>query len=91
LNVGENYFQGGNIKKLLIISLIGLAVSTTVMARADFKPSTKKCQGIDKKIDKVNSRLRNGYTVRKGERLKDQLRELKSNRFTCTTNGFSVD
>jgi hypothetical protein len=86
-----NSFQGGNMKKLLIISLLGLVVSTTAIARADFQPSAKKCQGIDKKIEKVNNRLRNGYSGSKGERLKDQLRELKSKRFTCKTNGFSID
>jgi hypothetical protein len=79
------------MKKLLLISLIGLAVSTTVMAQAAFKPTEKKCQGIEQKITKVNNRLRSRNTARTAERLKDQLRDLKAKRFACTSNGFSVD
>lgn len=57
----------------------------------DFKPSKTACAGIDKQIDRVNSKLRAGYSIREGERLKEDLRMLKSKRYSCTRMGFSVE
>ena len=75
----------------LIFLLVLIASSFhTLAGTPNFKPSKSACAGIDKKIERVNDRLRAGYKVREGERLKEDLRTLKSKRYSCTSKGYSV-
>jgi len=62
----------------------------TLAGTPDFKPSKSACAGIDKQIERVNDRLRAGYRLQEGERLKEELRTLKSKRYSCTSKGYSV-
>ena len=43
--------------------------------------NTSKCHNTRSRIEKINSSLRAGYTLKAGERLKEKLRELESFRF----------
>ncbi|MBD3587607.1 hypothetical protein HHX48_17855 [Salinimonas sp. HHU 13199] len=77
------------MKKILAYSL--LLISFIAHSNGyEFSPSKYGCAGIDKEIKLVNDRLRAGYTLREGERLKEELRELKHKRFSCRHAGFSV-
>ena len=79
------------MKLVTAIPFLLLAASFQVNAGTpDFKPSKTACAGIDKKIERVNNRLRAGYRVREGEKLKEDLRILKSKRYSCTSKGYSV-
>lgn len=42
---------------------------------------TSECHTTRRGIEKINSKLRAGYTLKTGERLKERLRELESFRF----------
>lgn len=77
---------------LLKTSIFCLVIFTSLSYAGTpaFKPSGVNCAGIDKQIKRVNSQLRSGYSVKEGERLKEKLRNLKSQRYTCKTNGYSV-
>ncbi len=43
--------------------------------------NTSKCHKTRSRIEKINNKLRAGYTLKAGERLKENLRELESFRF----------
>jgi len=43
--------------------------------------NTSACRKTRSRIEKINSRLRAGYTLKAGERLKENLRELENFRF----------
>lgn len=40
----------------------------------------ERCQAVLERIDTLNSRMRAGYDAKKGERMRDQLREYKKDR-----------
>ncbi len=75
-------------KSIITLSLI--FVSAPLLASYEFEPSKYSCQGIEKRIDKINSKMRAGYSSREGERLKDELRQLKKQRNSCKSKGFST-
>ena len=52
--------------------------------------SKQKCAGIDKKIDRLNSQMRAGYNLKKGERLKAKLRSLEKKKYGCRMKRFST-
>lgn len=78
------------MKKTHILILLTLT-TTCSFAETNLTPSKYKCAGIEKSIDKVNAKMRAGYKVKEGERLKQQLRNLKAQRNECKKKGFSVD
>ncbi len=78
------------MNRLLVSSILFITL-TAHSAEHDFTPTKYACTNIDKKIKNVNDRLRSGYTIREGERLKEELRELKHKRFSCRHAGFSVE
>lgn len=45
--------------------------------------SEKSCSGLAKKIQYINSRLRAGYSLKKGEILKNKLRKLQNREYHC--------
>lgn len=47
----------------------------------DTQEGEKRCAGNRRMIDRLNSRMRAGYTLEAGERLRERLRELESFRF----------
>jgi hypothetical protein len=73
-----------------IITLSLLFTSVPSLASYEFEPSKYECQGIEKRIDIINSKMRAGYTNQEGERLKQELRQLKKQRNSCKNKGFSV-
>ncbi|MFC4699583.1 hypothetical protein ACFO4O_05365 [Glaciecola siphonariae] len=67
-----------------------LTVSIKAHAKQAFTPSEYACNGIDKKIENINSSMRKGYTASQGERYREALRTLKKKRFSCKKKGYSV-
>jgi len=45
--------------------------------------TTKQCQKVQPKIDKIQRKMRQGYKVKEGERLKKKLRKLEQLRYQC--------
>jgi len=81
--------QGWIVYKFLItISLHFRSIPSH--ASYEFEPSKYKCQGIEKRIDIIKSKMRAGYTNQEGERLKRELRQLKKQRSSCKDKGLSV-
>ncbi|WP_159579908.1 hypothetical protein [Alteromonas sp. KUL106] len=78
------------MKKTSTLILLMLTASYS-FANSDFKPSKYQCSGIEQRIEKINSRMRAGYSTKEGEQLKEQLRSLKKQRNECKKKGFSVD
>jgi hypothetical protein len=68
-----------------------LLTATYSLADSDFTPSKYRCAGIEQRIDNINSKMRAGYSTREGEQLKNQLRNLKKQRYECKKKGFSVN
>ncbi len=68
------------INRLFFIAvLLGLG-STNVIAT---EVNEYTCKRVEAKIDHVNSKMRAGYTLEQGERLKDEFRKLKKIRNKC--------
>jgi hypothetical protein len=42
-----------------------------------------KCEDYSKKIDRLKDKMRQGYTVKQGEKLKKRLTKLQDERFDC--------
>jgi len=45
--------------------------------------NAKSCLGTDKKIALIQSKLRHGYNLKQGEKLKAKLRQLKKKQYQC--------
>lgn len=75
----------------LPLIIAGMLISATVNAAYDYPVSKKACARIDSKIEKIDRKLKAGYSVRKGEILKDKLRTLKNQRYDCKQKRFSVN
>jgi len=71
---------------LLILMLIGTSLDAAVKTKASkhIKVNKKICIGINKKIETINSLLRVGYSLKKGEVLKAKLRKLEKQKYTCS-------
>ena len=78
------------MKKTYTLLLL-LVAATYSFAGSNFTPSKYQCAGIEQRIDKINSKMRAGYSAREGEQLKNQLRNLKKQRYECKKKGFSVN
>lgn len=77
------------MKKTYTLLLL-LVAATYSFAGSNFTPSKYQCAGIEQRIDNINSKMRAGYSGREGEQLKNQLRNLKQQRYECKKKGFSV-
>ncbi len=69
-------------QSLLIAALLSVGV-----AQAS-EVSKHSCKRIEAKIDHVNSQMRAGYTLERGERLKEEFRRLKKIRNKCKKKRF---
>ena len=78
------------MKKTYTLLLL-LVAATYSFAGSNFTPSKYQCTGIEQRIDNINSKMRAGYSAREGEQLKNQLRNLKKQRYECKKKGFSVN
>lgn len=76
------------LKTLLILSLLLLSIN--IYAANKIIISANSCAGIDKKIENLNSNLRMGYSVKKGEALKKKLRKLKQQQYACKMKRFAT-
>jgi hypothetical protein len=62
--------------------LIGLfAAFTPAINARDQELTEKQCDALDKKMTKIQSRLRQGYSARQGRKYKAQMRDLQLQRF----------
>ena len=55
------------------------------------EPNEYECAGVQGNISNIDDRLRAGYKVRTGERLKERLRHLKKLRYACKKAGFKTN
>lgn len=68
--------------KYLFIAMF--VVSPQLAFAKNTKPVNEyTCYGIDHKIDKIKERQRGGYKAKEGERLRNDLRELKELKSEC--------
>jgi len=73
-----------------VLLIIVLLTSLQLQGGSRLMVNEKSCKGIDIKIEKLNSQLRSGYTLKKGEVWKSKLRVLKKNKFDCRMKRFST-
>jgi hypothetical protein len=70
-----------------VFSLAAIAVTlfaSTVLARTATTAERTACEAkIRPKLDRIESRLRAGYTAREGETLREQQRKLEAELFNC--------
>jgi hypothetical protein len=80
------------INKLTIISVLFMLDLAGASAKSDdtIKLTERQCGRTNSEIKKLNQKLRAGYRVREGERLKDKLRKIKKQRYLCKKQGFAV-
>ena len=73
---------------LIIISLLLVSINIEAAKKSTASKSLsinkKKCAGINKKIQRINSQLKAGYNLKKGEVLKDKLRQLDKQKYACS-------
>jgi len=76
--------------KILLVIIGLLLVSSNIEAARKATTSKsisidkKKCAGVNKKIQRINSQLKAGYSLKKGEALKDKLRQLDKQKYACS-------
>ncbi len=65
-------------------SITAIVVAVLLSLNA-FSPATyaDHCKNYDKKIDKIRAKMRQGYTVDQGERLKKALTKWQDKRAAC--------
>ena len=78
------------INKYLVLGSV-LLLSTSAICGEPVKVNETVCKSVNAKIDQVNSQLRAGYTVRRGEQLKEELRNLKDQHRACRLKRFQVE
>ncbi len=66
------------LRTILLCVMLACIFSDTGYAARD---NAKVCEQIDRKIEKIHSRMRQGYTAKQGVRLEERLRELKRKRY----------
>jgi hypothetical protein len=76
--------------KYLVLGSV-LLLSTSAMGGKPAKVNEHVCKSVNAKIDQVNSQLRAGYTVKRGEQLKEKLRDLKKQHRACRLKKFKVE
>ncbi|MCP4412384.1 MAG: hypothetical protein GY808_07435 [Gammaproteobacteria bacterium] len=73
-----------------VLLILVLFAGFQLQGASRLEVNEKSCKGIDIRIDKLNSQLRKGYTLKKGEVWKSKLRILKKNKFNCRMKRFST-
>ena len=66
--------------KLRMIIMVLVVISTNVNATTI---NEAKCLKVAKQIKTIKSKMRQGYSVKKGEQLMKRLRALKKQRYMC--------
>jgi hypothetical protein len=76
------------MKILLIIGLLFVSTCSEAARKNTTSKSTninkKQCAGVNKKIQRINSQLKAGYNLKKGEILKNKLRKLEKQKYACS-------
>lgn len=79
------------MKKITTLTTIAIV---TILAWSDLgaapKVSESKCKFVTKKIENTQSRLRAGYKVKPGERLKEKLRKLRRLKRACRQKNYAT-
>ncbi|MFT5452983.1 MAG: hypothetical protein ACI9N9_002481 [Enterobacterales bacterium] len=77
---------------LFIIGLLFLSINSEAAKKKTASKSIsinkKKCAGVNKKMQRINSQLKAGYNLKKGEVLKDKLRKLEKQKYACSRKRF---
>ena len=71
---------------LIIIGLLFVSINIDAARKSTASKSInkKKCAGVNKKMQRINSQLKAGYNLKKGEVLKDKLRKLEKQKYACS-------
>ena len=73
---------------------IALTVTDTTYASRynhnNFTPGARNCYWVGDRIDDIDTRMRNGYSGRHGEYLKEDRRELQKMRAMCRKKRFKT-
>lgn len=72
-----------NRRTLLCCSLLACSLIQAPLAHARRPPklSKKQCKAIKQRMQKIQSRLRQGYSAKQGRRYHERLRELQLKKF----------
>jgi hypothetical protein len=67
--------------------------STSIGANVTSESDVTKtlCKSISLKINKVQGKLRAGYSVSQGEKLKKQMRKIKKQRYYCNKQNLTIN
>lgn len=71
-----------------LILILSLGFFSAIEAKSNLPVSRDKCSGTDKKIRRLDSQLRAGYSLKKGEKLKQKYRQLKKLQYACRMKRF---
>lgn len=73
---------------LIIIGLLFVSINIEAANKAtaskNLNINKKQCAGVNKKIQRINSQLKAGYNLKRGEVLKDKLRKLEKQKYSCS-------
>ena len=66
--------------RLVLLIFISFSLTLPVYSQT---VTDKSCRKVVKKIKLLESQLRQGYSLKRGEKLKKRLRKLKKQRYAC--------
>jgi len=65
---------------MVLISLLLLAAPDSPAQNRQQQAAAEKCSAVKQKIRRIQSKMRQGYNARQGEKMQQQLRELREQR-----------
>ena len=71
------------LKLTILLVAIPLILSSGIKAAKPPVISKKACAKVDKKITTLNSKMRAGYNLKQGEKMKAKLRLLDKQKYGC--------
>lgn len=78
------------INPLLVLILACLFFSSPSLARNKYVITPEICKNVNRNIEEVNEKLREGYSSEEGEVLKKRLRKFIAVKHSCRRKGLPV-
>jgi len=75
------------IKAKSILALSTMLLANFAIATSKYQVNKYQCKNVTSEIAEIDNKLRAGYSVKRGEELKAELRKLKSIKYTCKQKG----
>lgn len=79
------------MRTFLIVITLTLMIHPGLSIGDAQSQTAKRCAALQDRIDSVNRRMRNSYTGKQGENLKERLRALKDRLHTCRKQDQETD